>query len=221
MSASLSESSRTEIRLRNGRAEDGELCLRLFPFFCYHAVCMLDSAFVLSISQSLFLSGRADLARCYPLTESLNVRDALKEICLDAGTVISSPVFGFRPVCSARSRTRNVPSPVRCTSSPAASASVRTSTNELYIFSASFVLESAFSAILRTNSAFVILFSTGRMPVPSFPWYFLPVLWSVPCLFLCFFFALRKILLNGGYSESLLPDVYGEQHEEKGVNAHP
>ena len=169
----------------------------------------------------LFLSGRADLARCYPLTESLNVRDALKEICLDAGTVISSPVFGFRPVRSARSRTRNVPSPVRCTSSPAASASVRTSTNELYIFSASFVLESAFSAILRTNSAFVILFSTGRMPVPSFPWYFLPVLWSVPCLFLCFFFALRKILLNGGYAESLLPDVYGEQHEEKGVNAHP
>ena len=187
MSASLSGSSRTDLlpiekwTCRRWRTLPPTFSFLLLSCSVHVGLCLR------SFHQPiLFLSERADLARCYPLTESLNVRDALKEICLDAGTVISSPVFGFLPVRSARSRTRNVPSPVRCTSSPAASASVRTSTNELYIFSASFVLESAFSAILRTNSAFVILFSTGRMPVPSFPWYFLPVLWPVPCLFLCF-----------------------------------
>ena len=194
MSTSLSGSSRTDLlpiekwTCRRWRTLPPTFSFLLLSCSVHVGLCLR------STSRSFFLSGRADLARCYPLTASLNVRDALKEICLDAGTVISSPVFGFRPVRSARSRTRNVPSPVRCTSSPAASASVRTSTNELYIFSASFVLESAFSAILRTNSAFVILFSTGRMPVPSFPWYFLPVLWPVPCLFLCFFFAFRKIM---------------------------
>ena len=191
-----------------------------YDFFLSSVVTQGACWTLLSFHQPILsLSERTDLACRYPLTASFNGRDALKEICLDAGIVIPSPVFGFRPLRSARSRTRNVPSPVRCTSSPAASASVRTSTNELYIFSASFVLESAFSAILRTNSAFVILFSTGRTPCPPF----LGIFCLYYGLFLVHFFVflcLEKNLLNGGYSESLFQDVYGEQHEEKSVNAH-
>lgn len=192
MSASLSGSSRNDLL-----PIEKWTCRRwrtLPPTFSFLLLsCRVRVGLCLHFtSRSFFLSGRADLARCYPLTASLNVRDALKEICLDAGTVISSPVFGFRPVRSARSRTRNVPSPVRCTSSPAASASVRTSTNELYIFSASFVLESAFSAILRTNSAFVILFSTGRTPCPPF----LGIFCLYYGLFLVFFFVFHCLEKN-------------------------
>lgn len=91
-------------------------------------------------------------------TAFFSSRPALNFGAFLAGTLIVSPVRGFRAVRAFRLATENVPKPTNATLSPLLRAFVVALTNVFSAMFAAFLEIFAFAAILSISSAFVICY---------------------------------------------------------------